>query len=1798
MSRPVNALFKIHINGHLINHTPVNVVSGVLHCVEVPRVDGDAGTQFLPVAYFAQSNVTFTSVNSLTSIRQHPFDYTAVGLGDTFEIRTDVFHMTKVDGRLTIETTPRVAYTEYDVTVRPLRVNELPSIEAVQFYNDVDSDVVLTSATPTTRTLHHPSEQSILLKSKVLTLIYSALFSHSNAHPNDPDFSHYILLANLQDMAEDATGAPTTVWTFQRERPYDASTGKFIFHSDIELTGQIVDRILDGLMPDLLQRNDTLDITVNGLLEGDVYTTSLRYSGDEATTPPRRYNEPLFAGLLESSPGTYANKQAVCIALSRYAEGRGENTRAHPPFQFRYKTADQFTVLDEVVLDFARYYYVVYHFAPAIQVRPLPLFTRPTTNLAALRDVVVLSDKYDAYVDLAFTTGEAQHSFITSSSLRASDVVSRIIVTYTIGTASTLDTTTSRKLRRSATRAPTETHEMIGGVGAAGRGRFQFFTNASELYTSRAPEREYVGPNLRLYMDGFGTAGAKHKIPPTTSNVRITVEFLVDGHCTRLVATITQPHIRPYTDPRNAALIELCYHSQAGVLHPPTPTSILDAVRATAPASFNDDISQWDLHAGYVASGHRSLEGLLRDLPAFNQPLGGWNTSGIARMCGLFEGAAAFDQPIGVWDTACATTLARMFKRASRFDQDLADWDVRRVEDFSEMFASATSFNGRVANWQCTGGADASGTVNASRMFAGAASFDRPFAPTGFVVTRCVGMFHGARSFNRPWRHLLSETCSDLTDLFHDAVALVGSEAHDLPAGCVDATSMFEGASSWTAGLVSDRALGLARMTAMYKGATRFNRPVTVTTVAPTLYCGGMFEAAIAMNSHVTFRSYTPGASSDASGTTATTTSGWIDLREMFRNAVSFNRDVLFDRQIRQSSRMFKGALAYGALENGYRPSLGVVGWYLVDFGPISSVALGPWSAPLSVGTRDLMQPTTAPTEPGAAEMFAGSRFNDHVCGRAPPNCAEMFAGAEYYNTTLNMSGFPFEIHGVTSMQRMFKGAIALSVSPFNVNPVVLSSVTAMDEMFADAICFNGDLTGWRDHVASVTSFAGMFRNAIRYQTNITTGVHKWIIGNGVDLEGMFLNASSYPFAPLYSFPKLIATTRSVPVVTFGHPLTMTTRFGQRFPPSATATVLIATPDGQPTTSLVAGLDGDAIAVTFAVQSDAAYTGIVTVVYGIESQTYAWDHGILTSADIYVFPVDFSYHGTGSFGVGITLKQNTPSDLVLTLVGGDLLFSDVVAAQVEYVRYALDGAVTTVDPASLVCSSDAGTITILGLAPAIGMADLTITMRLRGPDGALSAEMTRIVPANEVAPEWLPVAALGVGTTSVPAPYTLVVDVAVELRFAFETTADFPSASTASSLFYVEANAVAVDLVGASVEPTTRTLRLSYAAPGRLHYTFMLFTFGQTYTFSVGVDEVYEFPGIVQTVRSVPFVTLGQALTITSYFTAPFPPELTGSVRVTPQGHDAVVYTALLSDRTLAITIPTVAFDVPHTGAITLAFGDATRPYAWATSTLNADGIYTFASGFVHATSSVFGSRIALKQNTPSDLVLSFTGGDRLYSSDVATQVDYVAYVQNGHATTMDAASLRCSDASGTVTILGLAPVDTTDLTLKVRLRGPDGTLGAEMTRTVSTREIAPEWLPIDASGVVANIEGTSYRLIVDSPVQLAFAFTSAADFPAVPASDLLMLSTTTTTATTATSIATATVSARTITVVYTAAAATSHRFVFTSFYGTSYTFTIDSSEVYALPTMAVSSYHITDGTADDTVLGATGVVMARVWCA
>jgi hypothetical protein len=1716
--RPTNFFFEMQVKGEAPNHTPVTLVSGVLHCID----DGAGG--FLPLGYYHEPTVTSTCVNTLTSVRQHAFSYSVEsGLG-TFDVTTERFRVTNsVDNVLAVVTSPPVAYNGLDLTFKLLHLHDVQSLEAFPSYNEVDSDVVLTTASPTAWSRPQPSESELVIKSNVLALIYAALLASTrrSVAPSSP-FANYILLSNTQDMEQDAACASTAVLAFN-DPPYDAPSGRFSMSTHVpDVTCAIVDEMLDGIAPGLMQRNDTLDITVSGIdaVSDELYTTSIRYKGggEDGGGP---YGGSLLAGLLEANPLAYANKQAICIAVSKYNLGRGVDTVAAPPFQFRYKKSATIKVLDEVVLDFERYYYIVYHFASEVPVRPLPLFSRPSANAEALRDVMVLSDKYDAHVDLAFTVSDPQYAFLASPppNERGWDA-SGVVYSLTVQYAEAGDPHAGERSMRPAC--------------APGRGRYQFFESESDLNSFRPPGSERVGPKLRLYFDSFGP-DPKNKVPTTATTVRIRGLFRHPTTRSILAWTvfIPTPNIRRYTDARNLDLIELRYQP---TLSSSTPVAIMDVVRGAAGAtSFNDDISQWDIHSGLDASGGAaaavSLAGLLRDLPAFNQPIGCWNTTGVERMDGLLEGATAFNQPIGAWDTSRVTTLACTFKGATRFNQDIGAWDVGRVSDFTETFAHAVSFNRPLAGWSQATTTDASGgrvVVVADRMFEGASAFNHPFRPAGFQVDRCMAMFKGAWAFNQPWRHLLSEACPDLTELFHGARSLAGaSAAHDLPAACEKTTSMFEGATSWNAGLVSLRSPALADMTAMYKGATAFNQPVTVSTAAPTLYCTRMFQSARRMDSAVTF-------APDSSG-------GLVEFQETFLDATSFNADVLFRRRITRASRMFKGALSYGDDTTRPKPSFGVAGRFYVEFGPT-----------LATRSFGAMDATAFSADAVAAEMFAGSRFNDRVVGRAPPSCEGMFAGTAYFDTPLDDAGSAvFDLRGVTSMKRMFQGATGLTTSPIVANPGVLATVVTMESMFEDASNFNGDVTGWYESVATVTSFRAMFRNAVSFRPNISFGERQWQIAYDADVEQMFANVRSYRFGPVNLFPRAVATTRSVALATVGSTLTLTSTFEADLPVGTTASCYIV-PKDQSGVVCAADVSGNTVSYRLVVRYDAEHSGVVTVLFRGASRSYAWSTGVLTTAHIYTFPSTFAY-STNSFGTGLSVRQGVLSALTLTFSGGDVLHSSFVAAQVEYVKY-VQG--STVLDASVSSCSDSLETVVVALTPQ-ATTDLTLRVKLRGPDGTLSGEITGVVPSAEIAPDWLPTAVTSVGS-DVPAPHKLFVGSVARLAFTFASNGDLSSAALSEFTMYVDGTHVS--LAGAAAATVSgRTLSVSYTAGSIVSRTFEFRARGMSSSAVVGASEVYAFPSVVSTAKGTPVVTLGSAVNLTTTFGADLPVGTTASCYIVPKDQSGVVCAADVSGNTVSYRL-VVRYDAEHSGVVTVLFRGASRSYAWSTGVLTTAHIYTFPSTFAYSTNS-FGTGLSVRQGVLSALTLTFSGGDVLHSSFVAAQVEYVKYVQG--STVLDASVSSCSDSLETV-VVALTPQATTDLTLRVKLRGPDGTLSGEITGVVPSAEIAPDWLPTAVTSVGSDVPAP-HKLFVGSVARLAFTFASNGDLSSAALSEFTMY--VDGTHVSLAGAAAATVSGRTLSVSYTAGSIVSRTFEFRA-RGMSSSAVVGASEVYAFPSV------------------------------
>jgi hypothetical protein len=634
--------------------------------------------------------------------------------------------------------------------------------------------------------------------------------------------------------------------------------------------------------------------------------------------------------------------------------------------------------------------------------------------------------------------------------------------------------------------------------------------------------------------------------------------------------------------------------------------------------------------------------------------------------------------------------------------------------------------------------------------------------------------------------------------------------------------------------------------------------------------------------------------------------------------------------------------------------------------------------------------------------------------------------------------------------------------------------------------------------------------------------------------------------AQVYAFPTIVATSRSVPVVTLGSELVVTSSFDSAFPGAATATAVV-TPSGRAPLSLAASVSGTSVSVAHTVAHDVAHSGVITVAYGSTSQEYAWGSGALTAASIYTFPSAFAY-SADAFGTGLSVRQGVTSALTLTFSGGDVLHSSVIAAQVEYVKYTQGSSES--DASISACSDPLETVDV-ALTPQ-ATTDLVLRVKLRGPDGTLSGEITRVVPSAEIAPDWLPTSISSVGS-DVPAPHKLVVGSTARLAFTFASNGDMNSAALSEITMYVDGTPVSL----ASATVSGRTLSLSYTATSIASRAFEFRSRGMSSSAVVAANEVYAFPSVVSTARSTSIVTLGGAVGLTTSFGAALPALMTASMRITPFGLAAstVPATPSVSEVTASYT---VASDVAHSALVSLVYGPATQDYAWSTSALTAAEIYTFPSSFT-----VSGW---LQQLTSRALTLTFTGGDGLHSSIVTSQVAYVRYTQASVETTVSSSTISCSSSAATVTLGSVTPAALSDVVLRVALRAPDGTVGPELSRTILAGAIAPQWVPTAAGSVTSNVS-SAHKLVVGSEVQLTFSFVTGGDFPSTDASSMFSLRVDGIVA----SLTGAVVgmSARTVRIAYTATSAASVTYEFTTAYGSSTTFSVPSSEVYAFPTMS-----------------------------
>jgi len=172
--------------------------------------------------------------------------------------------------------------------------------------------------------------------------------------------------------------------------------------------------------------------------------------------------------------------------------------------------------------------------------------------------------------------------------------------------------------------------------------------------------------------------------------------------------------------------------------------------------AFNQNIGGWD------TSAVKNMQHMFAQTSNFNQDISSWDTSAVGVMSQMFNGATAFNnggQPLN-WNTTAAYVMTDMFKDATTFNQDIGSWDVSALNgnSVSNMFQGATTFNQDIGSWDMTG------VTFMANMFNNAIAFDQDLGSWNVEsVFSFTGMFQGVT----------------LSDANYDAL-LIGWDAQNL----------------------------------------------------------------------------------------------------------------------------------------------------------------------------------------------------------------------------------------------------------------------------------------------------------------------------------------------------------------------------------------------------------------------------------------------------------------------------------------------------------------------------------------------------------------------------------------------------------------------------------------------------------------------------------------------------------------------------------------------------------------------------------------------------------------------------------------------------------------------------------------------------------------------------------------------------------------------------------------------------------------------------------------------------------
>lgn len=510
---------------------------------------------------------------------------------------------------------------------------------------------------------------------------------------------------------------------------------------------------------------------------------------------------------------------------------------------------------------------------------------------------------------------------------------------------------------------------------------------------------------------------------------------------------------------------------------------------------------------------------MFQQASAFNQNIGGWNTTAVTDMSAMFSEASTFNQNIGGWNTAAATTMSGMFFRANSFNNggsnSINNWNTAAVTDMSGMFSEANVFNQNIGLWNTANVIDMSG------MFSGAIVFNQNIGLWNTAaVTDMNNMFNGANAFNQNIGTWTLNPAVDLSFMFDNSgmdcnnysATLIGWNANSsTPNGrnlgaaglqygtnAVAARTNLTGAKGWT--ITGDTPSGFSCV------PINSNDFVTVWNLSEVAAPNNQITFGVATSGTVNYTWETIPAAASGSGTftgsTATITGlpafAVIRLSIQPANFQRINIDQGIDRGGLTLVENW-GTTAWTSMQTAFRGcnNLQVTATDVPDLSGVTDMSkmferCTNLNSPGNINTWN----TTAVINMQNMFDFA-SAFNQNIGAwntAAVTNMSGMFVGASSFNQNIGS----WNTGAVTLMANMFNGASSFNQ---NISSWNTAAVYHMASMFSGASAFNQNIGSW--NTAAVIYMNDMFSGASAFNQNIAL----WTLNPIVDLNNMLDNS-------------------------------------------------------------------------------------------------------------------------------------------------------------------------------------------------------------------------------------------------------------------------------------------------------------------------------------------------------------------------------------------------------------------------------------------------------------------------------------------------------------------------------------------------------------------------------------------------------------------------------------------------------------------------------------------------------------------